>query len=230
MRTYLDENFWSDPEIEELSPSQKLAFIWAISNPSCDLCGITKVSPRRFEFETGLKIDDLRGAYKGLRRSLQAPCEGVVFAKNYVRHQFGQGANLKRSNMAKSILKHLAKHPPEVVEAFIAEYPEIGELLEGACKPPEKEKEKEKEKETNSEALEIYKIYPLKKAKPAALKAIGKALKKTDSETLKKSIKNYQAECERTQTPFAYPATWFNQERWEDEPTQEPKKKEVSCL
>lgn len=75
--------------------------------------------------------------------------------------------------------------------------------------------------ECAADALELYEAYPLHKAKPAALRAITKALKKADKLTLLKAIAAYRAECARTQSKLAYPATWFNQERWGDEPLLE---------
>ena len=61
--------------------------------------------------------------------------------------------------------------------------------------------------------------YPKKVAKPAALKAWKGAISKTSIEVLLDSVKAYAAKNANTeQTYIANPATWLNQERWNDEP------------
>ena len=95
-----------------------------------------------------------------------------------------------------------------------------------ACdaKEKEKEKDKEKDKDTNSAARQlaesVYEAYPRKVGRPVALRAILKALTTTDHETLLKATVAY-AEARRGQdqqfTPM--PATWFNQQRYLDEPS-----------
>jgi hypothetical protein len=61
--------------------------------------------------------------------------------------------------------------------------------------------------------------YPKKVAKPAALKAWKGAISKTSIEVLLDSVKAYAVKNANTeQTYIANPATWLNQERWNDEP------------
>lgn len=93
-----------------------------------------------------------------------------------------------------------------------------------ACdaKEKEKEKDKDKQKDTNSAARKlaesIYEAYPRKVGRPVAVRAIEKALTTTDHETLLKATVAY-AEARRGQdqqfTPM--PATWFNQQRYNDD-------------
>lgn len=70
---------------------------------------------------------------------------------------------------------------------------------------------------------EIYKIYPRKVGKPAAIKAIRTALKTTPAEVLLAATKRYAAHVmtwpiqDRQYIPYA--GTWFHQRRWEDEET-----------
>ena len=69
-------------------------------------------------------------------------------------------------------------------------------------------------------AESVYEAYPRKVGRPVALRAIEKALTTTDHETLLKATVAY-AEARRGQdqqfTPM--PATWFNQQRYLDEPS-----------
>jgi len=66
--------------------------------------------------------------------------------------------------------------------------------------------------------LEFWKIYPSKMAKPKAHLAWCKALKVTSADVIIEGAKKYAADPNRVKTFTAYPATWLNQHRWEDEP------------
>ena len=67
---------------------------------------------------------------------------------------------------------------------------------------------------------EIYQAYPKKKGRPSALKAITKALKTIDHATLLERTKAYAKAREGENDQYTpQPATWFNDERFNDEPT-----------
>lgn len=67
----------------------------------------------------------------------------------------------------------------------------------------------------------IYRIYPRHVAKPAALKAIHKALKKYTSAYLIDKTTEYDSAVKGMERQFIpHPATWFNQERFNDDPKE----------
>ena len=71
-----------------------------------------------------------------------------------------------------------------------------------------------------SEAVEkIYNAYPRKKGKGQAVRAIRSAIKKIEPVLLLEAVHKY-ADSVAGQAPqyIPYPATWFNGERWLDEP------------
>lgn len=62
--------------------------------------------------------------------------------------------------------------------------------------------------------------YPKKVAKPSAVKAFQKAIKKTDLPTILSAIRRHKKtdQWKRDKGQFIpHPTTWLNQERWEDE-------------
>lgn len=67
-------------------------------------------------------------------------------------------------------------------------------------------------------AEEIYQLYPLKAAKPDALRAITKALKTNTSIYLRERTEAYAKAVKDTDTLIPHPATWFNGERFNDAP------------
>lgn len=83
--------------------------------------------------------------------------------------------------------------------------------------PPSRGNDKEKEKA----AMEIYSAYPRKVARPKALAAIKKAIGKIGKEELMKRTQAYAQAIEGKESQFIpYPATWFGQERYEDDPEE----------
>ena len=67
-------------------------------------------------------------------------------------------------------------------------------------------------------ALDVYNAYPLKVARPAALKAIVRALEAIPFEDLLAKTKAYAAARGVDLAFVPHPATWFNQQRYNDDP------------
>lgn len=55
----IHSNFWTDPDVEEMTPEQKLFFLWLITNPSNNQIGLYEFSPKRCAFETGWNTDTI---------------------------------------------------------------------------------------------------------------------------------------------------------------------------
>jgi len=70
-----------------------------------------------------------------------------------------------------------------------------------------------------SEAEKIYGEYPLKVGKPHALRAISKALSKRPFEVLLARTKSFAATRHGDLNFCPNPATWFNEERYDDDPS-----------
>jgi len=78
--------------------------------------------------------------------------------------------------------------------------------------------DKPKSAHAEAEAEAIYKIYPIKVAKPDAIRAIKKALARIPFEELRAKTEAY-AKARNGDFLFCpNPATWFNQERYNDDP------------
>lgn len=118
--------FWTDDRLEEQPAEIKLAALWAITNPSRDICGYTRVSNKRFTFETGLEAHWLDALCKALPSSFHAPCKGVVFAVNFLRHQFGKGGKLSpRNKVIPAAIRHAQALPEALRSSFFSAYPEL---------------------------------------------------------------------------------------------------------
>lgn len=76
--------------------------------------------------------------------------------------------------------------------------------------------------EKKAQCEDIYAVYPLRVAKPAAIKAISKALDDVPFDRLIKLTKAFADEVEKwgpqSKKFIPYPATWFNRRQFEDDP------------
>lgn len=68
-------------------------------------------------------------------------------------------------------------------------------------------------------AEQIYAEYPFKVGKPAALRAIRKAMEKVAPEKLLQITKAFAARRAGDTAFMPHPSTWFNQERYNDDPS-----------
>lgn len=102
----ISPSFWSDPFIEELTPNEKLLYIYLFSNEHVSNIGVTEASIRKIAFETGVDasgVSAFLNRLSSLGKVVQD--EGQILAVNFIRNQtkFGKdkiseklAANLQR--------------------------------------------------------------------------------------------------------------------------------------
>lgn len=81
----IDTATWQDPWFEQLGPNEKLSFLYLWSNDYCTQSGIYTISPKRFEFDTGLKmngpVDSLYPKVEWIKQ------DNTVWVKGFFKHQ-----------------------------------------------------------------------------------------------------------------------------------------------
>lgn len=89
--------FWSDPFIEELSPSEKLLYIYFITNEKTNMLGIYEVSMKKICFETGLSKDVVQKAFDTFKTSGKIKYENnFIILVNFIKHQ-NYNPNMKKA-------------------------------------------------------------------------------------------------------------------------------------
>lgn len=53
----INDTFWTDPYIEDLDPSEKLIFIYLLSNPLCNIAWAYEIKTKRIAYETWFDKD-----------------------------------------------------------------------------------------------------------------------------------------------------------------------------
>ncbi|GHU75367.1 hypothetical protein FACS189461_1510 [Spirochaetia bacterium] len=57
---YIATSFWDDEWIQGLDPSEKLLYLYLMTNPLTNIAGIYKISDKRMSFDTGFNTDTLK--------------------------------------------------------------------------------------------------------------------------------------------------------------------------
>ena len=89
--------FWSDPFIEELTPSEKLLYIYFITNEKTNMLGIYEVSIKKICFETGLSKEIVSKAFETFRLSGKIKYDNnFIILVNFIKHQ-NYNPNMKKA-------------------------------------------------------------------------------------------------------------------------------------
>lgn len=89
--------FWSDPFIEDLTPSEKLLFLYLITNEKTNMLGIYEASLKKISFETGLNKDVVLNGLKAFESIGKVKyVDNYVILVNYMKHQ-NFNTNMKKS-------------------------------------------------------------------------------------------------------------------------------------
>lgn len=87
-RRLLNTKFWSDNYVSNLDPSEKLLFIYLLTNPYTNISGAYEISIKQIALDTGF---DKEMVEKILRRfSLDKKIfylKGYIIVKNFIKHQ-----------------------------------------------------------------------------------------------------------------------------------------------
>jgi len=102
----VNTKFWDDPFIVELDPTDKLIFLYLITNSLTNILGIYEISTRKISFDTGVSIERVQKALEGFERVRKAYFEeNYIVLPNWLKNQ-----NLN-PNMKKAVEKEFNELP-----------------------------------------------------------------------------------------------------------------------
>lgn len=211
MKRFTETTKWDDPWFMNLSPTAKLLWFYLLDH--CDNAGVVDPNMKLMSLQLGETVQEEHFLELGDR--LQTLPNRKLHIPKFVGFQFGKLGLSSKVHV--SVLNLLGSH--QIKYPFSEDTLPNG-YVKGINTLQEKEKEKEKEPEGvqgEDFSERIYQAYPLKVGKPAALKAIRKALTKETPEALLKATVAFCAARNGNLDFCPHPSTWFNQERWKDD-------------
>lgn len=93
----VNTKFWDDPWTQELSISERLLFLYLLTNPLTNLIGVYEISKRRILFDTGLTSDQLEKALKRFEKDSKCFYDedsNHIILPNFLKNQ-SLNANMK---------------------------------------------------------------------------------------------------------------------------------------
>ena len=87
-KRYVSSNFWKDNYIADLDPSEKLVFLYLLTNPLANLAGIYEITIREMAFDTGYDKDMIQKILARFERDEKIMHKkGWIVMKNWLKHQ-----------------------------------------------------------------------------------------------------------------------------------------------
>lgn len=113
----VNTKFWDDPFIEELTPSEKLLFLYLLTNPQANLLGIYELTIKRICYDTGLNKDTVLNGLKRFETVRKAfyTFNNFVILPNWLKNQ-----NLN-TNMKVAVEKEFKSLPNKLKIMIIGE-------------------------------------------------------------------------------------------------------------
>jgi hypothetical protein len=85
---YISTNFWKDNYVVDLDPSEKLLFLYFLTNPKTNIAGMYEINLREVAFDTGFDIDMIRKVVERFDRDGKMVYRGgYLILRNWVKHQ-----------------------------------------------------------------------------------------------------------------------------------------------
>lgn len=212
---------WADEWFETLTPSEKLLWVYLLTNPQTNMLGIYEISLKRISFDTGLKSDQIENTLKGFERVKKAfYYKGHIILTNWVKNQ-SMNPNMVKS--AEKLFNELSKDlKNKLLDNGLESFESLSNGLESLPNASEKGKGKGKlnGKEIEMEFEQFWVVYPKKKNKDKALEYWHKKEGKPPiAEILAKlELQKKSVDWQKDNGQFIpYPGSYINAGGWFDE-------------
>lgn len=84
----VNTRFWEDPFIENLNPSEKLLFLYFLTNPLANILGIYEISIKRICYDTGLNKSTVEETLKGFKSLGKVfYVDSYIILSNFLKNQ-----------------------------------------------------------------------------------------------------------------------------------------------
>jgi len=84
----VNTKFWDDSFVQEINPSEKLLFLYLLTNPLTNLLGVYEITEKRIAFDTGLNLETIRKGFERFGRVGKAYfLQNFVILPNWLKNQ-----------------------------------------------------------------------------------------------------------------------------------------------
>ena len=224
-------SFWTDAKVDDdFTPEDKYFFLYLLTNPHTNICGCYEVTPKQMARETGYNEDSVKRLLDRMEK-----VHGVIKydsdTKEVLIPNWGK-YNWHNSPKTMAGAEKVAQHiKSETFKKTVADTLSIGygypmdisvSVLNTTTTPISKNSTDNHISNTVVEEYfdTFWREYPRKVGKGDARKKFAKALTKTSFDNIMAALQRVKASAQwqKDDGQFVpHPATWLNQERWDDE-------------
>lgn len=84
----INTRFWVDDYVSNLDPIEKLLFLYFLTNPSTDICGVYEIPLKTIAVDTGLEVEMVKKIIRRFARDKRVYySNGWLGIKNFIKHQ-----------------------------------------------------------------------------------------------------------------------------------------------
>lgn len=113
----VNTKFWDDSYITRLTPTEKLLFLYLLTNPLTNISGVYELPLKRVAFDTGIPSDKAEAIFKKLERDGKLVSgDGWIGIVNFIKHQS------MNSKIKQGILIELKRAPREITDRLSIDY------------------------------------------------------------------------------------------------------------
>lgn len=236
----INTKLWDDPFIIECNQSEKLLFLYILTNSLTNLAGVYEIALKRIAFDTCIDIDEVKRIINKFQKDGKIIYSGgFLIIKNFLKNQNSNDSMLKNIEKTlnqlpeniKKIYVEFVKPPDSLYTASIQPV----DTLSTACRHPvtsvrqiENESENENEVENKKRVYEskneknkdekfelFWELYNRKVGKNECLRLWGK-IKDEDKKKIFETLPAYVNSTPDKQFR-KHPATYLRNKSWEDE-------------
>lgn len=119
----INTRFWVDDYTANLDPTEKLLFLYFLTNPYTDICGVYEVPLKHIALETGIDKEMVEKIIKRFSKDGKIFYEnGWVAIRNFAKHQ------LDNPKVKKGIEIGLSKAPKYIIDRLSIDYEPLSHL------------------------------------------------------------------------------------------------------
>jgi len=128
---YISTSFWDDEWIQMLDPSEKLLYLYLMTNPLTNIAGIYEISIRRICFDTGFNSDTVNYILQKFEKAGKIYyTEGWIILPNWPKHQkIGAKDNIRKG------IDEILKSLPDDIFYFVIEHGYTYQYIDAIGRP-----------------------------------------------------------------------------------------------
>lgn len=231
MATYrtVSLTFWTDPKVDDdFTPEDKYFYLYLLTNPHTNLCGCYEISMKQMVRETGYNEDTVKRLIQRMENVHNViqydPETKEILIPKWGKYNWGNSPKVKEGALKVAHNIKSAAFKESVLDTLSIEYPytmDISVTVTDTNTTTHIDDSKDVIVEDYFDTF--WREYPRKTGKGAARKSFEKALTKTSFQKIMAALDEQKASSQWNKDGgeyVPYPATWLNQERWEDEVSQ----------